>query len=448
MSAVARVLAVEGATTYIAAVEHRLSSAVAAGGGLVSETGAQTLRAGGKRLRPMLTYLCAPPAGRERPELVIAGCAVELVHMATLVHDDQLDRAPLRRGIATVWRKHGPTIATATGDHLFARAFAELVQTGDMAAVTMLTEACYALARGEILQREQAGDPTITAEDYLQRCRLKTGELFSAAARLGGRFGGLDDADLARLGEFAQELGLAFQIADDILDCDGQPDTTGKPLGTDLLDGTVTLPLLLAGARVPDVAAVIARGAQPADVLPTLAHVARSGAVRDARAEAERHADAALELLNNSRAASTRIRCDTWSRARLSRSALSRWQPTTRWLPSPTGREGERRLQRRRGDLRAQAVVPGPQLWVMLASTDAVPAALVAVDTPNTAPAARDAAACRQAISAMWATPTVTPALSTGGEPAGVAQAKAVAGWNRGAGVDCTRPAGLAPGQP
>lgn len=297
MSAVARVLAVEGASAYVAAVEARLSAEVANGGGLVAETGAQTLRAGGKRLRPMLTYLCAPTAGRDRQQLVIAGCAVELVHMATLVHDDQLDRAPLRRGIATVWHEHGPAIASATGDHLFARAFAELVQTGDMVAVSMLSDACYALARGEILQREQTGDPTITTDDYLERCRLKTGELFSAAARLGGRFGGLVDAELALLGEFAQELGLAFQIADDILDCDGQPDTTGKPLGTDLLDGTVTLPLLLASARVPDVAAVIARGATPADVLPTLAHVARSGAVRDARAEAERHADAALELL-------------------------------------------------------------------------------------------------------------------------------------------------------
>ena len=110
--------------------------------------------------------------------------------MATLVHDDQLDRAPLRRGIPTVWHEHGPTLATATGDHLFARAFAELVQTGDMIAVSILSNACSALARGEILQREQAGDPTITADDYLQRCRLKTGELFSAAARLGGRFGG------------------------------------------------------------------------------------------------------------------------------------------------------------------------------------------------------------------------------------------------------------------
>ena len=164
VSAVARVLAVEGASAYVAAVEARLSAEVASGGGLVAETGAQTLRAGGKRLRPMLTYLCAPIAGRDRPQLVIAGCAVELVHMATLVHDDQLDRAPLRRGIATVWHEHGPAIASATGDYLFARAFAELVQTGDMTAVSMLSDACHALARGEILQREQAGDPSITPE--------------------------------------------------------------------------------------------------------------------------------------------------------------------------------------------------------------------------------------------------------------------------------------------
>ncbi len=298
MSAVARVFAVRGAKAYVAAVEARLDEAVAVGGGLVATTGAETLRAGGKRLRPVLTYLCSGRRGRDRPELVTAGCAVELVHMATLVHDDQLDRAPLRRGVVTVWHEHGPRIATATGDHLFARAFGELVQTGDMVAVSLLSDACYALARGEILQREQAGDPTVTPEAYLQRCRLKTGELFAAAAGLGGRFGGMSDADIHRLREFAIELGLAFQIADDILDCDGNPDTTGKPLGTDLLDGTVTLPLILASERDPEVAAVIARGAGPTDVLPTLARVSRCGAVRDARAEAERRADAALELLS------------------------------------------------------------------------------------------------------------------------------------------------------
>ena len=290
-------LAVEGIGEYVAAVEARLHAAVEWGGGRAADAAAETLRAGGKRLRPMLVYLSAPVAGRGRPQLATAGCAVELVHMATLVHDDMLDAAPLRRGRATVWREHGPEVARATGDYLFARAFAELVATGDMQAVSVLSQACLALAHGEIMQREQTGDPATTPEDYLDRCRLKTGRLFAAAAMLGGRLGGLPQPDVELLGEYGLALGLAFQVADDILDCDGQPDTTGKPLGTDLLDGTVTLPLILAAQRDPQVAEVIARGAGPADVLPTLARVARSGAVRDARVEAERHAAVALETI-------------------------------------------------------------------------------------------------------------------------------------------------------
>ena len=171
--------------------------------------------------------------------------------MATLVHDDVLDAAPLRRGHPTVWRTDGRGLATATGDHLFARAFAELTATGDMPAVAILADACLGLARGEILQRHQAGDPSVTVDGYLERCTLKTGRLFSAAARLGARFSQLSADDAAALGRFAEALGLAFQIADDVLDCDGDPDTTGKPLGTDLLDGTVTLPLLVAARRDP-----------------------------------------------------------------------------------------------------------------------------------------------------------------------------------------------------
>jgi geranylgeranyl pyrophosphate synthase len=298
--AVAEVLDTPGLSAYVDAVERALEDAVGwAPGAAVSGAGAETLRSGGKRLRPMLVYLAAPVAGRDRPPLVAAGCAVELVHMATLVHDDQLDAARLRRGRPTVWAAHGEAVAQATGDYLFARAFAELVATGDMAAVTLLSDACLALARGEILQRAQAGDPDTTPEQYLQRCRLKTGRLFAAAAMLGGRLGGLPGRGIERLGAFATALGVAFQIADDILDCDGRPDTTGKPLGTDLLDGTVTLPLILGARRDPAVAGVIARGATPEDVLPTLARVARSGAVREARTMAERHADEALAHLDS-----------------------------------------------------------------------------------------------------------------------------------------------------
>ena len=298
MSAVATILDVPGISTYLDAVEERLREVVARDGGEVAAAGAETLSSGGKRLRPMLVYLCAPPSGRERPGLVSAGCAVELVHMATLVHDDQIDAAPLRRGRPTVWRTRGPRVSTASGDHLFARAFSELVTTGDMRAVTALSEACLALARGEILQREQAGDAETTPEQYLERCRLKTGRLFAAAATLGARLGGLAAGETERMAQFGVALGLAFQIADDVLDCDGDPDTTGKALGTDLLDGTVTLPILLAAQRDPEVRDVVRRGAEPADVLPTLAQIARSGAVADARAEAERHAAAAIAVLD------------------------------------------------------------------------------------------------------------------------------------------------------
>jgi geranylgeranyl pyrophosphate synthase len=283
---------------FVERVEVRLRAAVGALDGTVAEAGSRTLDSGGKRLRPLLVHLSAPPAARERESLVIAGCAVELVHMATLVHDDQLDRAPLRRGRPTVWATDGERVATSTGDYLFARAFAELVETGDLRAVTLLSDACLSLARGEILQRAQAGAVDTTVEQYLERCSLKTGRLFAAASMLGGRLGGLGDAEQDALGRFALSLGLAFQIADDVLDCDGDPQTTGKPLGTDLLDGTVTLPLILAAERDGEVARVITAGARPGDVLPTLHRVVRSGAIDLARAEAERHAAAAEAALD------------------------------------------------------------------------------------------------------------------------------------------------------
>jgi geranylgeranyl pyrophosphate synthase len=282
---------------YVQDVERRLETAVAAHRGTVPEAAARTLRSGGKRLRPLLVSLCAPESAAGRSELAAAGCSVELIHMATLVHDDVLDAAALRRGRPTVWQIHGHAIAVSTGDYLFARAFAELSATGDLAAVSVLADACLALARGEVLQRAQAGDPATPVERYLERCRLKTGRLFAAAATLGAHFGGLPPAGGERLARFAESLGLAFQIADDVLDCDGDPETTGKPLGTDLLDGTVSLPLILAAQRDAAVRAVIARGARPPDVLPTLARVVASGAVADARLEAARFAEEARREL-------------------------------------------------------------------------------------------------------------------------------------------------------
>src|SRR5918912_551924 len=176
--------------------------------------------------------------------------------MATLVHDDVLDRAAVRRGQPTVFAAGGRELATATGDLLFSRAFAVLAATGDAAAVRALSDASSALARGELMQREDAFAATVTVDRYLERCRLKTARLFEAACRLGALLGEPGAAAADGLGAFGDRIGVAFQILDDVLDVSGPTERTGKPRGADLLDGTVTLPLIIARERDPQLAAL------------------------------------------------------------------------------------------------------------------------------------------------------------------------------------------------
>jgi geranylgeranyl pyrophosphate synthase len=205
--------------------------------------------------------------------------------MATLVHDDLIDRAHFRRGKAAAWSVHGPEAARATGDYLFARAFAELTATGDARAVAILADATLCLARGEAMQRLQTHDPSTSVDAYLERCALKTGKLFEAACTLGGGSG-----------EFGLALGIAFQIVDDILDCSGATIETGKIAGTDLRDGTPTLPLLLAARRDGVVRDALAGG--PMD--GALVRVAATGALERSREVAVEYADRARECLNGS----------------------------------------------------------------------------------------------------------------------------------------------------
>jgi geranylgeranyl pyrophosphate synthase len=228
--------------------EARLSEIAGDAGPVLSEHAGGTLAAGGKRLRPLIVLLCA---GRAEPDdgVVAAAAAVELLHMATLVHDDVLDRAPLRRGYPTVFASAGRDAATSTGDYLFSRAFGELAATGSTDAVRALSTASSALARGELIQREDAWSPAVTPERYRERCALKTGSLFAASARLGAELGGRDRAVADTLADFGDRIGVAFQILDDVLDVSGPVEETGKHRGTDLLDGTVTLPLILARER-------------------------------------------------------------------------------------------------------------------------------------------------------------------------------------------------------
>jgi geranylgeranyl pyrophosphate synthase len=259
--------------------EERLARVTEGHGDELGRHAGGTLAAGGKRLRPVLVFLCAAESDER---LVAAGVAVELLHMATLVHDDVLDGAELRRGRPTVFADGGRSAATATGDLLFSRAFAELAATGSEDAVRALSTASSALARGELMQRADAWSHDVTPERYLERCRLKTASLFEASCRLGALFG--DRPDLApRLGEFGERLGVAFQILDDVLDVSGPPERTGKPRGADLLDGTVTLPLILARRTEPSLSGAVRCAEEASAVCDS---IAATGALDEAREQA------------------------------------------------------------------------------------------------------------------------------------------------------------------
>ena len=213
---------------------------------------ADAVAAGGKRLRPLLAVLSAGTSAPDLNAVVRSGVAVELIHAATLVHDDILDAADMRRGVPTVVAAGGREMAVAAGDLLFAVAFGELIENG-VESVSVLAAAGSDLARGELLQRADAWQTDVSEERYLTRCRLKTARLFEAAATLGAMAGGLDPEPLER---FARSVGLAFQLLDDVLDVTGPPERTGKPRGADLLDGTVTLPWIVAVGRDPELARV------------------------------------------------------------------------------------------------------------------------------------------------------------------------------------------------
>jgi geranylgeranyl pyrophosphate synthase len=278
-------------------LEARLAELARSHGAVLAEHAGSTIAAGGKRLRPLLVFVAAGPEPRDVDLVLRAAVAVELVHSATLVHDDVLDAAPLRRGRPTVVATAGRAMATATGDLLFSRAFAELAACGSADAVRLLSDASSALAQGELLQRADAWDAGITRERYDRRCDLKTARLFEAACRLGA-LGGGGDPDV--LGRFGRAIGLAFQLLDDVLDVLGPPERTGKARGTDLLDGTVTLPFILARERDPALREIDLRSLDPDAAEAVCDRIAATGSPEEVRAEARERVASAKRALRES----------------------------------------------------------------------------------------------------------------------------------------------------
>jgi geranylgeranyl pyrophosphate synthase len=279
----------------MAEVEERLEELTGGYGDRLGAEAEATLTAGGKRLRPLLVLMAAGDAAGERA--VRAAAAVEMVHMATLVHDDVLDGAPVRRGRPTVVARSGRERAVGVGDLLFSRAFAELASDGGEAEVAELSSASVALALGELAQRHDAYDISISEERYLDRCSLKTARLFESACRVGRLASGAPGTE--RIAEFGREIGLAFQLLDDVLDVTGPPERTGKARGTDLLDGTVTLPLILARRRDPSLGSAELRGIDEAGAEELCDRIAASGSLDEVRERARLGIERAKEILGS-----------------------------------------------------------------------------------------------------------------------------------------------------
>jgi geranylgeranyl pyrophosphate synthase len=235
----------EGAFEIIDDVEDRLVKVAKSAPPDLVEPTFEALTSGGKRLRPLLLVLSARMGEPGREDLLGAATTIEVLHTATLIHDDIVDRAESRRGAPTTVAGYGREIATATGDYLFAEAFSELARIGDPRLVRAFAEASVGLAAGELGQY-RANGAMVDVEAYLEHIRKKTAGLFKAACVAGGTLGGLSLVQIDALASYGQALGIAFQMSDDIMDLVGKPGLMGKGIGTDLVEGTVTLPVIFA----------------------------------------------------------------------------------------------------------------------------------------------------------------------------------------------------------
>ena len=269
---------------------------------LINQIGEHIISSGGKRLRPLLVVLCARTGGDGAGEHGARLAAiVEFIHTATLLHDDVVDESGLRRGRQTANALWGNAASVLVGDFLYSRSFQMMVGLERMTVMRVLADTTNAIAEGEVLQLLHMGDPDLSEARYFDVIRRKTAILFAAACRLGGLAAGLDEAAQDALHRYGMALGIAFQIADDVLDYIGDAARIGKHLGDDLAEGKPTLPLIVAQRRasaqqVETIRTAIRQGDR--DALPqVIAAIRETDALDESLERAREHALAAQREL-------------------------------------------------------------------------------------------------------------------------------------------------------
>ncbi len=293
-------------SALMSSVESELAEQTRSVVATVESVGSVTLQAGGKRLRPALVVVSALATGRpvDPSRLVKLGSSLEMVHMATLVHDDVIDEADTRRGHPTAASLHGNTAAILSGDVLLARAMRLLAMDGDLGIIRAVSGAVVDLAEGEVRELECRGHFDLGEAEHRDVLEKKTASLIACACRVGAMVAGSSTAEEDALTRYGHHLGMAFQIVDDLLDYRGDHTKTGKPRATDFRDGQATLPLIYLRERLDSTEAVATESRFGNGVTDTeLEEIARwmdeRGAFRTAEEAADREARLALDSLSS-----------------------------------------------------------------------------------------------------------------------------------------------------
>ena len=298
------------------AVEEQLRDVVKSDVDVLQDAGLHIIKSGGKRLRPQLGILAYLAAGGQDLQRVIPmSAAVEMVHTATLVHDDINDHSLTRRGQITVHARWGRTFALLAGDYLFAKVYEMMAPYGAEYNVIM-SDACIKLVEGETLQAAAAKAGNMNRETYKQIISLKTASLFEAASRMGAMLADADEQTIEAVASYAYNLGLTFQIVDDILDIVGDPETLGKPVGTDLAQNRGVMATQNGGTAVKETAVA---ELEDDPIARMMANLRESGAVEVARLQAEETAARARAALTNLPASPAKTEMDALITAVLDR---------------------------------------------------------------------------------------------------------------------------------